>query len=375
MDLDEMLLYTDIKHLHHIVDHYQCQCNRHSKTDIIQSLIYNVFNRSALNQLIYHLDEMEFTFLQLLYLDSRHQFAIEDLIAKGMQSAELHQSAINPKDLVFTALKRGLLFHGVGKEHQLIYLIPNDLKNKIIKILSESMKQELDFAEDMMVYRDERRLLISDTVSFLKYISSEPLLLTGVGNIYKRQQHSIFKTFAVPEEPFKNVVWRFGYGRRYNEYPDRFSLIYDYVFFHHLILEDETGYLYLTEKGNKWLEKEDFEEEEKNIFRFWIRLYKHPIPFLQLITKMIDMVSYQTWLKLESLEKFSLYWIKDHYYEKRDQIFKDRIIKMMLHSGALQIGYDNNEAYIRITEEGHQWINSYSSFDVKEIVLQKSKKS
>ncbi|OEF99022.1 hypothetical protein BHF71_10200 [Vulcanibacillus modesticaldus] len=369
MNLDEMLIYADIDQIHKIVDNYQCQCDRHSKTDMIQSIIYTILQKNKLENQISELNNTEYTFIQLLYLDSRNKYTIEDLLAKGKQAIGLTQSSIKARDLVLTALKNGWIFQGVGKKHLLVYLVPEDFKSKVIKIINNRLQERVIFSDEVNYYRDEKGLLISDIIKFLNFIEKEEVLLTGEGNIYKRQQRTLFKQLLVPEEPLKKMAWRFGYGRRYNEYPDRFSLIYDYTFYNKLIYEDEKGLLYLTSFGKKYINNYVLSKEEMAVYQFWIRLYKYSIPFLQLVVRLIDLVATSKWVELDSLEQVVNFWLNDRYYENKQQIFRERIIKMLLHLGVIKIGNQGNKIFIQVSEKGNKLINGFVSFDVKEIVL------
>lgn len=371
MNLDEMLLYADIGQINKIADQYQCQCDRHSKTDLIQAIIYKLLKRDTIEDILYGLEPVEYTFIQLLYLDSRNKFTLEDLLAKGKQAINLSQTSITSKDIVFRALKKGWVFQGVGKKHLLIYLVPQDLKRKMLIGIQGDLEKRLDIRNEINFYRDESNLLVSDMIRFLTYVTKNDISLTAEGNIYKRQQQAIFGSFLVPEEPIKKVAWRFGFGRRYNEYPDRFSLIYDYSFYQKFIVEDQEGLLFISPSGGKWLTQTTYDQEEIKIYQFWVRLYKHPIPYLQLIVKYMDLIAYQRWVEIESLEKEILFWLEDFYYEKKKDIFKERIIKMLLHLGVIQLGNEDGEIYIRVTDNGHHWINGFVNFDVKGIVLKK----
>lgn len=369
LNLNEMLIYADIQHINKIVDHYQCQCDRHSKTEMIQSIIYTLFQNNTLEEMIDQLTDIERTFVQLLYLDSRTKYTIEDLLAKGKQAIELQQSNEKPREIVLTALKKGWIFQGVGKKHLLIYLVPEDLKKKILQSLIRKLQKQVLVKEEIPFYRDEIDLLFSDLLTFLNTIRKEDIYLTNEGNIYKRQQYAIFQSFIIPEEPLKRQAFRFGYGRRYDEYPDRFSLLYDYAYYQKWIDEGEKGFLGLTTLGIQWVERSHQRmKESKKLYQFWVRLYKHPIPFLPLIVRFIDLMSYQQWVRLDHLQELTLFWLKDHYYEKKEQIFQERIIKMMLHLGLIQLGNDDGIPFLRVTEEGHHWINDFESFEAKEIV-------
>lgn len=369
MNLDEMLIYADIDQINKIAENYYCQCDRHSKKDLIQTIIYTIFNKETLEKLIFQLDDIHFTYIQLLYLDSRNQYTIEDLLAKGKQAIDLHKAAIKPRELVLSALKKGWVFHGVGKKHLLVYLVPQDFKKEILQSISNKLESTLRLLNNINFYRDEKKLLISDLATFLNFVSNEEVILTGNGSIYKRLQNALFKSFHVEEEPIKKTAWRFGYGRRYNDYPDRFSLIYDFAYYNKFIRENEHGFLRTTQTGEHWNPKDSLQDEFK-LYQFWIRLYKFSIPFLQVIVKLIDLTSFPNWVELEKLENLILFWINDHYYEKKEQIFRERIIKMLLHLGVIQISVENEKTYVQVTDEGHLWINGFTSFDVKEIIFQ-----
>lgn len=358
MNLAEMLLYADINQVNKIADSYNCDCDRHSKTEMIQSLIYTMLNKTNLELLASRITKVEEIFLNLLYIDTRDMYSFEELNAKAKQAISLTETDtdITPRELILSSLKKGWLFQGVGKKYLWSYLVPQDYKTSLLQTIRSNLLKKMNTVEEINLYRDESSLIVSDLTTFLQFVLNEEVLLTGDGNIYKRQQMVLFNMFLVPEEPLKKVSWRFGYGRRYNEYPDRFSLIYDYAYHHKLIHEDYDGFLFLTPLGGKWLNKSEYYVEELKFYQFWIRLYKYTIPFLQLILILIDLVAHKRWIEVQSIEKQLVFWIKEHYYEKKEEIFEDRIIKMLFHLGVLQIGEYDNKRYIRVTDKGHIWI-------------------
>ncbi|MGD9678614.1 MAG: hypothetical protein AB7V16_09770 [Vulcanibacillus sp.] len=357
MNINEMLIYADIEHISKIAEHYNCPCNRNSKADTIQSIIYHIFQKDILQESIEQLDDIEYTFIQLLYLDSRMKYSIEDLIAKGKQAIDIHNSVAKPKDLILQAVKKGWIFSGVGKKYLFVYLIPQDFKDKILKVVYKNLIKNIKHKEYVNFYRDESKFMKSDLFSFLKYIKKEKVLLTNEGNIYKKQQKIIFQSFQIQEELIKKTAWRFGYGRRYKEYPDRFSLIYDYAYYNKFILEDELGFLTITTKGENYLNCNSLVNDEIKIYKFWIRVYKYSIPYILIILNTIDLIAYNNWIELNSLEAHILFWLKDHFYEGKQQVFRERIIKILMHLGAIQVSCDENFTYIRVTSKGHNWIN------------------
>ncbi|WP_132767010.1 hypothetical protein [Tepidibacillus fermentans] len=369
LNLAEMLLYADINHIKKIADHYQCQCDRHSKQDMIQSLIYKILQRQTMINTIKQVDHTEQTFILLLYLDQRNQFMIEDLLAKGKKAIQLHQSSQKPRDLILLSLKKGWIFQGVGKKNTLVYLIPEDLKSQILELIRDQFLLKMHTLKELPFYRDEKKMIAADCQTFLKFVANEEVVLTGDGNIYRRQQQLLFNQFLVPEEPIKKIGWRFGYGRRYRDYPDRFSLIYDYAYYKKFIEEDEKGFLYLTDLGRNRLDNGNLDHITMDIYKFWIRLYKSPIPDLPFIVRLIDLLTVDDWLLLEDLQSTILFWLKDRYYETREVIFNERIIKMLHHLGIIQIGQDQGKKYIRLTKDGHRFVHGFEMFQAKEIKM------
>ncbi len=369
MNLDEMLIYADINQVHNIVDNYQCQCDRHSKIEMIQSIIYTILKSDTIEKLINSLNAVEYTFIQLLYFDSRNEYTLEDLLAKSKQAIKLNHSKAKPRELFLSVIKKGWVFQGVGKKNKFVYLVPQDFKYKMITGIKHKLEEKIVVLNNIDFYRDESKLIIADLATFLKYVIAEEVVLTSDGNIYKRQQLTIFKSMLVQEAPLTKIAWRFGYGRRYNIYPDRFSLLYDFAYHQKLIHEDEEGYLFITPSGGKWLNKYDYSEEEQKLYKFWLRLYKHPIPYLQIAVKIIDLIGLNRWILIGSLEEKLLFWIKDFYYEDKQLVFKDRLIKMLFHLGIVQIGNYQNDTYLRVTNQGHKWINETVNFDLKELIL------
>jgi len=358
MNLAEMLLYADINQINKIADSYNCNCDRHSKTEMIQALIFAMLSKSNLETQATKIDKLEETFLYLLYLNTRDNYSYEELVAKAKQAIGLIDTASTciPRELILCSLKKGWLFQGVGKKHLLSYLVPQDYKTSLLQTIKNNLLEKINSVDELNLYRDESSLIVSDLTIFLQFVLNEEVLLTGDGNIYKRQQNILLNMFFVPEEPLKKAPWRFGYGRRYNEYPDRFSLIYDYAYYYKLIHEDQEGLLFLTPLGGKWLNKSEYFDEEYKLYQFWVRLYKHTIPFLQIILKLIDLVAYKRWVEVQSVENQLVFWVKEHYYEKKEEIFEDRILKMLFHLGVIQIGEFANNRYLRVTDKGHIWI-------------------
>ena len=175
--------------------------------------------------------------------------------------------------------------------------------------------------------------------------------LTADGAIYRQHQRKLFNSFLVPEKPVDKKGWRFGFGRRYHLYPDRFSLIYDYAYYQGYISEEETGWIRLTEKGaGKILNKET--EPGQEIYRFWLRLYRKPVPHLPVVVRWIDLLAREDGLRSKGFKGLFPAGSNPYYYETADSLLR-RILKMMMHLGVLRMGEGaDGKKLVSVTDEG-----------------------
>lgn len=130
----------------------------------------------------------------------------------------------------------------------------------------------------------------------------------------------------ISEELVGRSGWRFGYGRSFKDYPDRFALVYDYAFHNRLIREEHCA-LKLTVAGEEKLGAEN-SAEMIQLFRFWLRLYKGAVPNLSSIVYWTGECA-GDWSTTESLFKQIGPFIQPFYYDTAEDIYEKRIIRMM----------------------------------------------
>ncbi|WP_311198884.1 hypothetical protein [Paenibacillus hexagrammi] len=284
MNLADMLSYADIHDLSRIATTYECECNGHSKNELIQSILSTALRKEIFEKHVESLRIEDVRFLNSLLFDSRNAFSLEELTARVQQSrfSKEADEGWNPRDMIIKFKQRGWLFNGYSQQTKYLYHVPHDLKKKFRDVLMNQFKQDMAYSGEPNVYRDEQMLIVDDIFHFLKYISlQQEIPLTADGTMYKRQQQQIYERLSVQEDMVQKGVWRFGYGRMFKEYPNRFSLIYDYCYYHHLIAENHQG-LVLTQEGRARVE-ENRKENISHVYRFWLRLYKNPIPNVHVI--------------------------------------------------------------------------------------------
>jgi hypothetical protein len=278
--------------------------------------------------------------LNFLVFNQRSAYSLEDLLARIKQTKfeAKKDDKWNPRDIISSFKQRGWLFNGHALQNKYLFHLPADLKRKIMDALTVKFKARLLYiTENPNVYRDEQGLLSDDILLFLKFIGQNDVPLSTDGYLYKRTLQLVLDYFSVYEDGVNRSAWRFGYGRKYKEYPNRFSFIYDYCFFHDLITEQGDS-LALSDLGRE-LVASNHKVDMLQVYRFWIKLYKGAIPNIQALIQWFDRLA-KTWVSVSSLGEVICPLIKPYYYDSPESIFNQRLIMMMLHLGLVRLGED-----------------------------------
>lgn len=340
MNLADMLCYADIQQLSSIANTYDCQCNGHSKNELIQSILAKVNRRDIFEREVGALSTQYIRFLNSILFDPRDLYSLEELVARAQQ-ANFDQTggAPGPREMIVDFKHRGWLFNGYSQTTKYLFQFPQDLKQRFKETMARTLGRQLIYADMPAVYRDEHKLIVDDLHSLLHYIYHHEVLLTADGSIHKRCLLHLLDRLAVKEEPVSKGGWRFGYGRRFRDYPDRFSLLYDYCCHHELIAE-QPGRLVLTDEGTRAL-LEGRREDLSGVYRFWLKLYKGPIPNLQSLVWWTGRLA-TDWVGAESLGEALCPLIRPFYYDSAESIFERRLLQMMMHLGLIRIGEDEH---------------------------------
>jgi hypothetical protein len=370
VNLAEILVYTDIRQLHQIASHYGCECNPHSKNDLITTLLSNLRHRNTIQTQVEQLTSVEIHFLLQILLDKRTLFSMEDLLAKASVAldAEGEKTTEEARLLIANSLKRGWLFPAKGRTAGQ-YQCPQDLREPYLQAWLKLCKGDGAADAEPAVYRDEGTAMCDDLYQFLRFLGQEPIPLTADGGMYKRYQTQLFRFFSVAEEPLPPQKWRFGYGLHFDLYPDRFSLLYDYCYYQRWI-EEAPGSLQISEKGREQLEEPFTDQIHYELVRFWLRLYKRAVPNLPMIVQLIPVMTGGGWIPQRWIAEILLPWMKPFYYDEPANILHNRILKMMVHLGLLKVGQrEDGEWLYAHTPLCHTWLKAYNGFTDSTILL------
>jgi hypothetical protein len=340
VNLTDMLSYADIYDLNRIAKNYACDCNGNSKNELIQSILIAINQRDTFEQQMNALSIEDIRLLNFLIFNQKGAYSLEDLLAKVRQTKFDAKEDLkwNPRDVISKFKQRGWLFNGHAQQTKYLFHLPIDLKRKIIESMSLKFSGSLEYiAENPNVYRDEQGLLVDDILVFLKFVGQNDLQLSTDGFLYKRAMQQILDCFALQEDGVTKTAWRFGYGRKFKEYPSRFSFIYDYCYFHELIVE-QGDLLLLSDLGCEQV-RANQRADLLQVYRFWIKLYKGAIPNIQVLVQWFERLA-KDWVSISSLGEVLCPLIKPYYYDSAESIYKQRMILMLVHLGLIRIGED-----------------------------------
>ncbi|MDQ1909398.1 hypothetical protein RAC89_02640 [Paenibacillus sp. GD4] len=371
MNLADMLSYADIHDLSRIARTYECECNGHSKNELIQSILSTVCRKDVFERQVDDLTMEDIRFLNSLIFDPRGAFSLEELIARVQQSRFVKDESgepWNPRDMISRFKQRGWLFNGYSQQTRYLFEVPADLKKRFVSALAKQFQQRLIETEEPAVYRDEQQLIVEDIGNFLRFLRNQEVMLTAENVMYKRNLQQILETLSVREELVPKTAWRFGYGRMFRDYPNRFSFIYDFCYYNDLITE-HNQVLALTELGKARVDERQ-KEDLLQVYRFWLRLYKGAIPNLQSLVQWLDKLASRTWVTASSLKEAIGPLIRPFYYDSPDSILEQRILQMMMHLGLVRIGEDEAAGrVVQVTKLGSSLIAGIYVPDEDKIVI------
>lgn len=404
MNLAEMLCYADIDQLSRIAQNYECDGGSHSKNELIQSILAAIKRRDSLESRMNQMNGDELRFLNSLLFENRTAYSMEELKAQaaitsapglttavpgpddraaatglpGMPAQPKTGEGLNktgkrnknrsrakqgppkdqtdpPADPVRQTIVRfkqyGWLFNGFSHQTRYLYQVPDDVKRSLQELLERKFLPGLDIREEPPVYRDEGSLLIEDLETFVRFVRDHDVQLAADGAIYKRQLLQLLTLMSVREDaPDKADGWRFGYGSRFPDYPDRFSFLYDYAYREGLV-QEQPDRLTLTEAGRDAADGRHA-ASMAGAYRFWLRLYKIPVPNLAVLAHWVARLCTE-WTTAASLYAILQPLIRPYYFDKEIDVFHKRILNIMMHLGLIRSGIgESGESVVQSTQLG-----------------------
>jgi hypothetical protein len=401
MNLADMLSFADIAQLMRIAETYDCRSTNHSKNELIQSILSAVQKRDVLERKVDAMSPEDLRLLNSLLFEPREMYSLEDLTARALWTAsDTHAGAARPeageeankpavavrttrqaepksakqrkrpkpdaaepapqapeqsaRHAIVRFMRYGWLFNGITQHTRYLYQVPEDVKRRLCEVLEVRFRAVLDVRGEPEAYRDEGTLLSADAVLFLRFVRDHDVALTTEGYMYKRQLGQVLGLLSVSEGLPARTAWRFGYGRRFREYPERFSLLYDYCC-HRNWLRENGERLELTDAG-LLAAAGDVAAEPSDLYRFWLRAYRVPVPNIMAVAQWTIRLA-SAWTTVASLGKALLPLVRPYYYDSAEDVLNRRVLKMMVHLGLLRWGEaSDGTALVRVTPLAAQMV-------------------
>ncbi|CAB3393022.1 helicase-associated domain-containing protein [Kyrpidia spormannii] len=351
MRLTECLNESDVRALQRIAAHYEEDFHSSSKMSLIQGIVAGMGRRTEICRRIEDFPPLMKDVVVALACE-REVWSAEDLRALV---GRVFGQGVEWREVADRVMERGWMFPLRSSRSQVLYHLPDEVRDGVRQWLREKSREGAEHVPEPLVWKDESLAIVRDTAVFLAYVGRREPELTGEGVLYRRHQQQIFQLMEIREEPLAPVTWRFGYGRRFYDYPDRFAMIYDFCYAKGYV-EEGPERLALGARAREWLARSDG-EKWKEMFSFWRHLYRRAIPELPMALIWLSEACAQGWVREDRLDALLVPYVQGYYYEDAETVKHRRIYAMLVHFGLLQCGTgeDGGRVYRRSEMAGGPW--------------------
>ncbi len=342
MRFAECLNQSDIKNLRKIAERHTIACTMYSKNSLFQEIMGRFSEPNYVVDRLSAISQTEYNALLEIALDGREEYTREDLLAilKRAQPVTSSEQTMNAtEDLLRVLIEEGFIFES-GVSSRKVFACPIDIWKKVRAFSSSRLRQEVQAASHApTIYQSDEAAMARDAVTCLLFFSRQEIRLTQEGVIFKRQQQQLFQILSVSEEPLPpSIGWRFGFGRRFHDYPDRFALIYDHLYEENCI--EETPDLRLTvhqDQAERYMRLSE-DERALKLFQYWMRAYRKAIPNIRRLVARLAELTAHDWVYADSVQSAIIPQVSSYFYEDRSVILDSRILRMLAHLGVMMVG-------------------------------------
>ncbi|MHB1630465.1 MAG: helicase-associated domain-containing protein [Bacilli bacterium] len=372
MRLSECLNQSDISRLRRIAVRQAISCSLYSKNALLQAILASHAEPEHMPARLQSISGEALQAIQEIALDGRLSYAEEELFAvlqraaSGPQAAGDHDNGA-PSPLG-ELLEEGILFE-LGRPSRKTYVCPSDVWKRLSAITAQVLRDGVQrCAHEPVLYRFDGSAMARDAVTCLLFFARQDVKLTQDGVIFKRQQNQLLQLLEIAEEPLPaHSGWRFGFGRRFHDYPDRFALIYDHLCVEDCIIEEPHGQLRVDRDASAAYMARTEDERARALLRFYVRTYRSAIRTLTRVAARIGRLTAHDWVYGESMLQALGDLMTDYYYEPKASVFDRRIMQMLVCLGVLMKGQGENGAPVyKLSVPGALWLNQTEELDTVE---------
>jgi len=349
MRLNECLNHASVPTLQRIAKSLHLTCVPYSKLDILQSILEAWLDPDARKTMVHRWCTEWDAAMRRVVLQPRHAFAREEMASL---LAPYGDGAID------RALEAGWLYVHPDPATKFPLIVPVDVQAAChAHYVAAWRAQVAKRLDDPPCVHDEEDAILADLETLVAYVRDHDVRLTTTGAMYKRNLEQLMQLFAV-EESLELPRWRFGYGKRAFAYPDRLALIYDFACDEGVIVEQDGRVEVDDARWMAWKSRLTV-VKLRRFLRHYIASYRGPIPRLADVLRLIRRLG-GDWLDLASLYELCLPFLNAFYYDSTEDVWRTRIVKMLVHLGVARIGSDTPESppkWFQTTEVGQELLS------------------
>lgn len=353
MRLAECLNQSDIRNLRTIAERHTFAVPMYSKNSLLQEILSRFNEPNYIVKRTEQLSSGACSALLEIALDGREHYAHEELFALLKRA----QPGVDSRQLLDELLAEGMVF-ATSNSVQSAYVCPADMWRRLHRITADQLRKSVQTStREPVISRSDGVALARDTVAFLLYTLRNQPKLTQDGVIFKRQQLQLLQLFEVSEDPLPpSVGWRFGFGRRFHDYPDRFALLYDHLYSEGC-LEESGTVLHVTNSASEAYLQRTEEERALRLFRYWLKSYRSAIKALpRLVTRIAELTA-ESWVYADSLFDALSDAVAEYYYEPKQQVFTLRVMQMLVCTGVMTQGLGEGDTILyKLSTLGASWL-------------------
>ncbi|UCZ54791.1 hypothetical protein LGQ02_08615 [Bacillus shivajii] len=347
MNLTQILLSQPHNELIERKKSLSISCNVHSKQQLTEEIVQKLLCPDYISKSWNERLDRERNLLTYMAFRPALSYQIEELFS--FYQKEERKCLI---DDLGNLKRTGWLF-----EDKYGWMLPQELENWI----KHHYKNELQKTSLFIPSDDDHDIsFIDDLFTFMDFVSDRNVRLTKKKTIYKRELMLLLSELTQNEQ-LPDEKWRFGYGRHFDTYPDKLSLLYDFCFEQGWITEGTT--LSVTkawEKGQSYSVNEMLER----LNRCYINIYKRAIPNIKdLLNMLIFALEPKIAVEEETIKSVLLPLVRKYYFDSREDIITKRILKMLVYQQFLKETVIDGQVYYTLQRKGENHRKKHKKFN------------
>ncbi|MBF8377459.1 hypothetical protein IW967_06165 [Alicyclobacillus mali] len=349
MRLNECLNHASVPTLQRIAKSLHVACVPYSKLDILQSILEAWLDPDARKTMVHRWCADWDAAMRRIVLLPRHAFAREEMASL---LAPYGDGAVD------RALEAGWLYVHPDPATKFPLIVPEDVCQACHAHYVANWRSKVAMrSDDPPCVLDEEDAILADLETLVAYVRDHDVRLTTTGALYKRNLEQVMQLFKI-EESLELPRWRFGYGKRTFAYPDRLALVYDFACDEGLLIEHDGRVEVDDARWHAWKSRLTV-VKLRRLLRHYVISYRGPIPRLPDVLRLILRLG-DDWLHLDSLYDLCLPFLNPFYYDSMSDVWRTRIVKMLVHLGIARLGSDAPECppeWFQTTELGQELLS------------------